>query len=533
MHSIRPRPICRAYNTFSPSIALWQQFVAPNQQLAETPLKSSFATEAAQSHNDDKERPSHEGSVAGSDTIHNRRIEGFLVRRTNRAPGSDFVPNPELQSSFRRLGRPRIPQGDAWASNKVNKTDGKDVQQLLIAAYDAYDSSQDYEGVVVLPVSTKQVISIPDYRLPWNIRDYKHLTADEKLNLEIRRFHEYIRPSPAEIVARKHVIEQRYLEEYPYLKEIYSVVKATLDIRGLSDVFRGGVGSYSLFMMIVASLKHRPSIRNDATGALLNFLDFWGNFKSSEHGLSIEPPEYLAKTSPIMSGAAMGNMEKGKRAPLPPWMLNLRDPVDETNDLGRKIVAWKHIQATFKSLNKQLRKDLEANSRPSLLARFVRDVYPLQVAHRQRLSNYGLSLSKADRQYTPSNTPVEAAEGVVETAEDANAITEIVDAIKEEQSCPHHSDLDAIAKSIRKFRGPVRKLPLKEWPAADAESVSKAYEDANKQSVAAIEKAKEAAKMDDVQGINTWLKDNEETSEYKQTGDASANITGSNQKADK
>jgi non-canonical poly(A) RNA polymerase PAPD5/7 len=102
---------------------------------------------------------------------------------------------------------------------------------------------------------------------------------------------------------------QRYMEEYPYLDQVYSVVKATLDVRGLSDVFRGGVGSYPLFMMVVASLKHRPSIRNDAAGALLNFLDFWGNFESSKQGLSIEPLEYLAKNNPIMSGATKDNIE--------------------------------------------------------------------------------------------------------------------------------------------------------------------------------------------------------------------------------
>lgn len=98
---------------------------------------------------------------------------------------------------------------------------------------------------------------------------------------------------------------KRYQAEYPYLDAVYSVLKAALDIRGLSDVFQGGVGSYPLFMMVVASLKHRQNGRNDAQTALLNFLDFWGNFDSSKHGLSIEPPKYLAKDSPIMSAAAM------------------------------------------------------------------------------------------------------------------------------------------------------------------------------------------------------------------------------------
>lgn len=103
---------------------------------------------------------------------------------------------------------------------------------------------------------------------------------------------------------------QRYQEEYPYLNAVYSVMKAALDVRGLSDVFQGGVGSYPLFMMVVASLKHRQNGCNDAQTALLNFLDFWGNFESSQHGLSIEPPKYLAKDNPIMSGPAMAKVRK-------------------------------------------------------------------------------------------------------------------------------------------------------------------------------------------------------------------------------
>jgi non-canonical poly(A) RNA polymerase PAPD5/7 len=82
---------------------------------------------------------------------------------------------------------------------------------------------------------------------------------------------------------------KQYLEEYPYLRQLYFVVKTMFDVRGLSDVFRGGFGSYSLFMMIVASIKHSPHPRNDAAGGLINFLKFYRNFNTTKHGLSIEP----------------------------------------------------------------------------------------------------------------------------------------------------------------------------------------------------------------------------------------------------
>lgn len=103
---------------------------------------------------------------------------------------------------------------------------------------------------------------------------------------------------------------QRYLEECPYLPEVYSVIKAALDVRGLTDVFRGGIGSYSLFMMIVASLKHRPHPNNDAAGAVEHFFRFWGHFKANVHGVSIDPPELLDKSEQtVMHEKAMGHIE--------------------------------------------------------------------------------------------------------------------------------------------------------------------------------------------------------------------------------
>ena len=82
----------------------------------------------------------------------------------------------------------------------------------------------------------------------------------------------------------------RYMEQYPHLRQLYYVVKTMFDVRGLSDVFRGGIGSYSLFMMIVASMQHKPHQRADAAGALLNFFKFYIDFDITKQGISLEPP---------------------------------------------------------------------------------------------------------------------------------------------------------------------------------------------------------------------------------------------------
>jgi non-canonical poly(A) RNA polymerase PAPD5/7 len=75
-------------------------------------------------------------------------------------------------------------------------------------------------------------------------------------------------------------------------------------------------------------------------------------------------------------------------------MLVLRDPADETNDLGRKAIAIKHVQATFKSLYHYLARDLAMNTRHSLLGPLVGASYMLNKERRQKTQDYGQRLSQ-------------------------------------------------------------------------------------------------------------------------------------------
>lgn len=91
-----------------------------------------------------------------------------------------------------------------------------------------------------------------------------------------------------------------YIREYSFLPRLYTVVKVMFDMRGLSEVFTGGFGSYSLFMMIVAALKHHPPEYPDAARGLVCFVEFWSTFDTTK-GLSIEPVETFDKAAnPVM-----------------------------------------------------------------------------------------------------------------------------------------------------------------------------------------------------------------------------------------
>jgi DNA polymerase sigma len=91
-------------------------------------------------------------------------------------------------------------------------------------------------------------------------------------------------------------IIKRYIDADPTLFSLYAVSKVMFDLRGLSDVFRGGLGSYSLFMMIVVALKLKE-VRKDAPlgEKLLAILEFYSVYDPYKDALAIEPPSIHPK----------------------------------------------------------------------------------------------------------------------------------------------------------------------------------------------------------------------------------------------
>jgi non-canonical poly(A) RNA polymerase PAPD5/7 len=92
----------------------------------------------------------------------------------------------------------------------------------------------------------------------------------------------------------------------------------------------------------------------------------------------------------VSSIGLTANMHQhGSARPLPEYMLALRDPADETNDLGRKGIAIKHVQVTLKDLSHQLEVDRRTNTRPSLLGPLVGTSYMNDYARRRKLQTHG------------------------------------------------------------------------------------------------------------------------------------------------
>ena len=74
-------------------------------------------------------------------------------------------------------------------------------------------------------------------------------------------------------------------------------------------------------------------------------------------------------------------------------MLSLRDPADETNDLGRKGIAIKHVQATIADICGKLSGALRHNTLHTTLTPLVDPVFMLNKQSRYQLHKYGKSLS--------------------------------------------------------------------------------------------------------------------------------------------
>ncbi|KAI4823096.1 hypothetical protein E4T44_10188, partial [Aureobasidium sp. EXF-8845] len=181
---------------------------------------------------------------------------------------------------------------------------------------------------------------------------------------------------------------KKYLAEYSTLKPLFLVLKAALHLRNLSDPWFGGFGSYTLFMMCVAALKHLDTQQRELKPRSLSLdflhtLHFWSEFDTTRIALSVEPFLMFQK-KPIPDARAIEERKKDPSLwarhriaqPLAykPYMLHLQDPADPYNDLGRSALAIKDLQATFSKLYQDLTWEMQDPTRikdPSALLKSV------------------------------------------------------------------------------------------------------------------------------------------------------------------
>ncbi|KAE9985468.1 hypothetical protein EG328_007460 [Venturia inaequalis] len=243
---------------------------------------------------------------------------------------------------------------------------------------------------------------------------------------------------------------QQYLVDYPYLYANYALIRSLFEIRGLTDVYRGGLGSYSLIMMIMAVIKSKGVTVSGEQGhiraggllaakRLLDVLQFYAGLDTYETALSLEHPFKVNKHDKLdvsekqrAEFAEASHLEFLNKLALidhmQPYLLCLQDPADPLNDLGRKGYGWKHIQTTIKVLRgvitktmsssvQQNSKDLKAPAQ-SIIARAVGPCFKAYEARRAITEAYGQEI--LDKERAAKEKAVRAADKKAVEAESAD-----------------------------------------------------------------------------------------------------------------
>lgn len=161
-----------------------------------------------------------------------------------------------------------------------------------------------------------------------------------------------------------------YIAEFPTLQTLYTVIRSALHIRDLTNVHKGGLGSYSIFMMIVNALKQASGkfAHDDLANHFLHFLDFYGTADLYKNGFSVDPPRMLSKRGNKMSAEdkiarLQDPMLRGidilkPYNPRKPYLLFLQDPANPVNDLGRKAYGIKHVQCILRHFSEKLKESM-------------------------------------------------------------------------------------------------------------------------------------------------------------------------------
>jgi non-canonical poly(A) RNA polymerase PAPD5/7 len=100
--------------------------------------------------------------------------------------------------------------------------------------------------------------------------------------------------------SKSQAIMRNYMETCPGLVEIFSLIKTAFDVRGLSKVYDGGMGSYSLFMLVVANMKlfaqqHPEQSAPPLSKRLKTLLHIRKMVNFQHHGISVEPAGLFKK----------------------------------------------------------------------------------------------------------------------------------------------------------------------------------------------------------------------------------------------
>ncbi|XP_075693634.1 terminal nucleotidyltransferase 4B isoform X2 [Rhinoderma darwinii] len=197
-----------------------------------------------------------------------------------------------------------------------------------------------------------------------------------------------------------------FIEKYPVLPYLVLVLKQFLLQRDLNEVFTGGIGSYSLFLMAVSFLQLHP--REDACSPdanygvlLIEFFELYGrHFNYLKTGIRIKDGgSYVAKDE------VQKSMLDGYR----PSMLYIEDPLQPGNDVGRSSYGAMQVKQAFdyayvvlSHAVSPIAKYYPNNERESILGRIIR-VTDEVVSYREWISTKWGQQNRSEQLYNSND----------------------------------------------------------------------------------------------------------------------------------
>jgi len=178
-------------------------------------------------------------------------------------------------------------------------------------------------------------------------------------------------------------IIMNYLAQYPLLKPLILFIKYYLKQRNLNDTWSGGIGSYTLVLMITSFLQlhteHHGRNDNDNLALLLiKFFELYGKkFDYLNHTISVlDGGKYLTKESKKWDNETS------------PELLSVEDPFDTDIDLGASSFCIQYVKNSFEQAYEKLN-NLLNNQQTDFISEIIFDTMKMKEYRDRIKSLYG------------------------------------------------------------------------------------------------------------------------------------------------
>lgn len=146
---------------------------------------------------------------------------------------------------------------------------------------------------------------------------------------------------------------QEWKAQYPDMPVIVVLIKQMLAMRGLNEVFSGGIGGFTIICLVVSMMQLMPELQSGSMepnmhygDLLLNFLDLYGNkFDIRATGITMNPPGYFDK-------------KNEPRRSQHPQRLTIIDPNKPDNDISGGSSRIDAVLDCFRHAHSQLQRRL-------------------------------------------------------------------------------------------------------------------------------------------------------------------------------